>query len=278
MQKNNKPHTIFAPHIDDEMIGCWSVLKYGQVDKVYYFNDLESHRVDEAIRASVQFGFEAVFVDNYEYDKEEWDRIIREDVKGQILLIPSIKDAHPDHKKLNAYGKTFPNKKFYYSVDMNHKFEVLSEKDRENKLHALKKYYPSQTALFDSDAKYHLFESIKSTDTRKTIWVTFQKEGIHAYPDAPSEVCFLQQPHRHMFHFRVEIEVFHDDRDIEFIMFKRELEALYGTGILQLNYKSCEMMAEDLEQYLLTKYPGRCYNINVSEDNENGAVLYSGDW
>ena len=42
---------------------------------------------------------------------------------------------------------------------------------------------------------------------KKNIWVTFQKEGIHKYPDAPDEVDFLRYPHRHMFHFKVQIEV-----------------------------------------------------------------------
>ena len=109
----------------------------------------------------------------------------------------------------------------------------------------------------------------------KMIWVTFQKEGIHCYTDAPDEVAFLRHPHRHMFHFKVSLEVFHTDREVEFIMFKRELETLYGRGTLELDYKSCEMLAEDLEKYILTKYPSRHYNIEVSEDNENGAILYS---
>ena len=56
---------------------------------------------------------------------------------------------------------------------------------------------------------------------KKNIWVTFQKEGIHKYPDAPDEVDFLRYPHRHIFHFKVQIEVFNDDRDIEFFIFKR---------------------------------------------------------
>ena len=54
----------------------------------------------------------------------------------------------------------------------------------------------------------------------KMIWVTFRKEGIHKYPDAPDGVEFLKYPHRHIFHFRVELEVFHDDRDVEFILLK----------------------------------------------------------
>ena len=80
----------------------------------------------------------------------------------------------------------------------------------------------------------------------KSIWVTFQKEGIHKYPDAPEGVEFLKYPHRHMFHFKVMIEVFHDDRDIEFIQFKRWLERLYNDDVIQLNNKSCEMIADDL--------------------------------
>lgn len=112
----------------------------------------------------------------------------------------------------------------------------------------------------------------------KKIWVTFQKEGIHCYPDAPAGVEFLRHPHRHIFHFRVDIEVFHDDRDIEFILFKRELEGLYSEGTLQLDYKSCEMIADDLSEYVLDKYPGRYLEISVSEDNENGCLnTYSGE-
>ena len=109
---------------------------------------------------------------------------------------------------------------------------------------------------------------------QKFIFVTFQKEGIHCYPDAPEGVEFLKHPHRHMFHFRVDIEVWHNDRDIEFILFKRELETLYGEGILELDYQSCEMMANDLAAYLQETYPGRDVKIEVSEDGENGAICY----
>ena len=109
---------------------------------------------------------------------------------------------------------------------------------------------------------------------QKFIFVTFQKEGIHCYPDAPEGVEFLRNDHRHIFHFRVEIEVWHDDRDIEFILFKRELEDLYSEKTLELDYKSCEMMADDLAEYLEENYPGRNLKIEVSEDGENGAVCY----
>ena len=111
-------------------------------------------------------------------------------------------------------------------------------------------------------------------DAKKQIYVTFQKEGIHQYPGAPEGVEFLQYPHRHMFHFRVDIEVFHMDRDIEFILFKRELEGLYSeAGAMQVDYQSCEMIARELAKYIQTKYPNRALSISVAEDNENGCRL-----
>ena len=119
----------------------------------------------------------------------------------------------------------------------------------------------------------------------RKIWVTFQKEGIHKYPAAATDpalatgdeydVSFLGYPHRHIFHFRVWIDVLHNDRDIEFIQFKRWLESLYkGDGsVLSLDYKSCEMMADDLYQQVAQRYPDRAVWIEVSEDGENGALI-----
>ena len=125
-------------------------------------------------------------------------------------------------------------------------------------------------------------ERIMSHAERK-IWVTFRKEGIHCYPAAATDpalktgdeydVSFLGTPHRHIFHFRVWIDVLHNDRDIEFIQFKRWLENLYKDGILQLDYKSCEMMADELYAEIAGRYPDRAVWIEVAEDGENGALI-----
>ena len=119
---------------------------------------------------------------------------------------------------------------------------------------------------------------------KKLIWVTFRKEGIHKYPAAiddpklatggDDDVSFLGYPHRHIFHFKVAIEVFHNDRDIEFIQFKRWLESLYEKGTIQLDYRSCEMMSDDIYQQIKQKYPKRDVRIEVSEDGENGCEIY----
>ena len=118
---------------------------------------------------------------------------------------------------------------------------------------------------------------------KRMIWVTFRKEGIHKYPaalDDPKlatgdrmDVSFLGYPHRHIFHFKVGITVTHNDRDIEFIQFKRWMEKLYAEKTLELDYKSCEMMSDDLYDKITEKYPNREVHIDISEDGENGAHI-----
>ena len=118
---------------------------------------------------------------------------------------------------------------------------------------------------------------------KRMIWVTFTKEGIHKYPAALDDrslatcdeydVSFLGYPHRHIFHFKVGITVTHNDRDIEFIQFKRWLEKLYEEKTIELDYKSCEMMSDDLYEQIIAKHPGREVHIDVSEDGENGAHI-----
>jgi hypothetical protein len=117
----------------------------------------------------------------------------------------------------------------------------------------------------------------------KMIWVTFRKEGMHRYPAAATDpalatgdeydVSFLANEHRHIFHFRVWIGVTHNDRDIEFIQFKRWLENLYKDSTLTLDHKSCEMMSDELHDMISQKYPSREIWIEVSEDGENGSFI-----
>ena len=123
-----------------------------------------------------------------------------------------------------------------------------------------------------------------SNHAKRMIWVTFQREGIHKYPGADTDpklatgdeydVSFLGYPHRHIFHFKVAIQVFHNDRDIEFIQFKRWLENSFRDGVMQLDHKSCEMISDELYMYIANRYPDRDIEITVSEDGENGATIY----
>ena len=125
-------------------------------------------------------------------------------------------------------------------------------------------------------------QRIKDKAERK-IWITFRREGIHRYPAAATDpalctageydVSFLASPHRHIFHFRVWIDVFHNDRCIEFIQFKRWVEGLYSKDILELDFMSCEMIADALYDQIAARYPERAVWIEVAEDGENGCLI-----
>ncbi len=109
------------------------------------------------------------------------------------------------------------------------------------------------------------------------IWVTFQRKGLHFYPQAATDpalqdVKYLGHEHRHLFKFVVGIQVFHDDRELEFHQFLNWIENLYDSKTLHLNHKSCEMIADDLAEQIAACYPGRQLMIDVSEDGEAGAT------
>lgn len=129
---------------------------------------------------------------------------------------------------------------------------------------------------------------------KRWIHVQFIKEGVHCYPAAATDpklatgkwddVSFLASPHMHYFYFNVSVEVFQNDRDIEFIQFKRWCERLYSgeamysdgannANTMQINSMSCEMLAEDLITVISNSYSGRDIKVSVLEDNINGATL-----
>jgi hypothetical protein len=112
---------------------------------------------------------------------------------------------------------------------------------------------------------------------KRWIEVSFSKEGIHCYPAAATDpnlvgVSYLAHPHRHIFYFYVKVEVFHDDRDIEFILFKQWISSLLTEGF-NMDYQSCEMLAETLVNTIVDTYPGRAATVKVYEDDENGAII-----
>jgi len=104
------------------------------------------------------------------------------------------------------------------------------------------------------------------------IWVTAEKEMLHRYEDAPREVSFLRNEHRHNFKFKVYIEVKHNDREIEFILFQRFIKGLLFKMEKDAGNNSCEMMADYLYEQIKERYPKRKIIIEVSEDGENGCI------
>ena len=110
----------------------------------------------------------------------------------------------------------------------------------------------------------------------QTIIVKGSYDFVHKYATAPKAVEYLRQPHRHMFHYEVELEVFHDDRELEFIMVKHSIDELLKTRYEQWPETfSCEQMANFIGFYLLRTYGRHRYAcVSIFEDNENGARVY----
>ena len=117
-------------------------------------------------------------------------------------------------------------------------------------------------------------------ENKSYIWITLQKVGFHKWSNAPDAVGFLSAPHRHIFHFKIYIQLLHhNDREIEFFMFKKDIEQMLKYIWIGLNldeYKhcagvSCEMISDKLNKDIGLLYPNRNTIIEVSEDGENGS-------
>lgn len=118
--------------------------------------------------------------------------------------------------------------------------------------------------------------AIAGITPKPMIWVTFKVHGFHNYPSAPEQVAYLRDRHRHLFGFRVWIEVFGSNRDIEFHMTQAWLAELYGkNGPLEADGKSCEMLANELFASMASeeRFQGRDIWIEVDEDGECGAFM-----
>lgn len=111
------------------------------------------------------------------------------------------------------------------------------------------------------------------SSVKTSVYCTFRREDFHCRPEAPEEVAFLRTPHRHVFHARVDVSVLHDDRDIEFILLKRKLEAFVADVVVNMKgNKSCEMIAEKICRYVIETYEPNWVKVDVSEDGENGGI------
>lgn len=110
------------------------------------------------------------------------------------------------------------------------------------------------------------------------IKVSNQIEFIHQYPVAPEEVSFLRYPHRHILHIYTKIQVYNDDRELEFIMVKRKIDSFLDSLNLTENITniSCEQLGAKIIDFIRSNYcidVDRNIEVTVSEDDENSAVV-----
>lgn len=111
---------------------------------------------------------------------------------------------------------------------------------------------------------------------KKCIYINTQFEGFHCWPEAPDEVLFLRNLHRHIFKVKVVVRVHHLARQVEFFILKREIDRFLQNGLMmQLENDpsmSCETMAERIYKNFMQYYS--LAQVEVSEDGENGAIIF----
>ena len=111
---------------------------------------------------------------------------------------------------------------------------------------------------------------------KKFAVVRFQFEALHNWPEPKNDEKYLAHPHRHIFHCELQVEQFHNERDVEYIELKRAYSKAFSNadGLLDLGSKSCESIAEDLLKDLVEKTDNaRDIKVSVFEDGENGAHI-----
>jgi hypothetical protein len=109
-----------------------------------------------------------------------------------------------------------------------------------------------------------------------TVYATTRFEGFHRWPDAPAEVAFLRDRHRHEFHVKAYRTVTHDNRDIEFILLKRHIAQVIS---LTQSDAYCKANDVDIETWSCEQWAHHLLEVcdlskcEVSEDSENGAIV-----
>lgn len=101
--------------------------------------------------------------------------------------------------------------------------------------------------------------------------VRFQKQGFHRWIDATDDRLYLENRHRHLFHVEVKLELFGDDREVEFHDLLDFCQENFPGG--ELGEQSCEQMAIALAANIRERWSGRAIVVGVYEDGEVGAQI-----
>lgn len=108
---------------------------------------------------------------------------------------------------------------------------------------------------------------------KKTVIIDFDIVGFHYYPDAPDQVAFLENNHRHLFQIKVGYDVSFLNREKEIFIqadfVKEYLTETYGSPC---NFKnmSCEMIADEI---LTFAKDDNAIWVEVLEDGKGGAKI-----
>lgn len=153
---------ILAPHVDDEVIGCFSVL-CGSVKgdtRVIYTASASDARIAEAFYAAEKLGFQ------YQFNSFKDVPGVLDQYTGCRIYAPDPHwESHPEHKAVGALAWKFCQDNGWpfisYSTNMNVPYlQELSPEMKNRKASALYQFYPTQRSLWEQDHRYFLFEGL----------------------------------------------------------------------------------------------------------------------
>lgn len=294
MAENKSTVLIIAPHRDDELIGCYEMITKAEdviIDILFLFSDNDWNvgiTVDDF--DNIRYMHNAMLIEPS--NMKEWENVfdhIEKSCKKDYdhIAVPNISDNHISHKLVNIAVKTFVplEKIMYYQVEMN-VARPLSSASSGSKKHFLERYYARRYESLKSD-KYHLFESMEASDHKRYIHCGFQLKGKHYWPGATGKYGEeLSKEHGHNFSFLLMVEVFHNEREIEFLEFRDEIEEFVRTlppfsiliprapVVRTPSSMSCESMGTKIMEYVFKHYPKREIKVSVFEDEFNGATVH----
>lgn len=276
---------IVAPHADDELIGCYRLLKDPQFTRktvIVCSDELTPVRSEEARKASegLEYTLEVCDASNV---GDAVRKVLNSSKKSHTLvMLPHISDGHSLHKHVNQCVRTslsripvpVPYSVRYYSVDMEPVTcpAVLSPSAQEDKARLLHAMYPSQSELFSSDAKYYLFESFCLSDVAVSITVTAKFEGALSFYFVPSNSDSVSFPKRCVITVALSLEAWDNDH-IDSLRVKSDLGAWVKEHGSQIQNSSYEEVGHMVLNEFTGKYPKRSCTVRVSDDEENSATV-----
>jgi len=153
---NELIHVIIAPHVDDEVIGCYDILNNPKNKCIIVYSDFDitAKRANEMLAVKNEFENIMMF-----YRAREIPQMM---LDGKHLLhFPDPHfETHPDHKLIGNKGMELFHKGlpiFFYSVNMEapYIYKVKDPGDKQGKMNML---FQSQKEMWAYEAKYYLFE------------------------------------------------------------------------------------------------------------------------